>query len=75
MLRLMLGYGLMVASLLGWLAIPALAWFDLDLTQVAAATTGLLIFAEVAFWLAILLLGRPAWERIKGWFRWRARSG
>lgn len=75
MLRLVVGYGLMLASLLGWLAIPALAWFELDLAQAAAATTGLLIFAELAFWLSIVLLGRPAWERIKGWCRWRRSGG
>lgn len=63
-----LGYGLLLASCVAWLAIFALPFLDLSGAQIAGATTTLIIIGEVVFWLAIFLLGRPAWERIKAFF-------
>jgi len=62
-----LGYSLLLASCVAWLAIFALPFLDLSGAQIAGATTTLII-GEVVFWLAIFLLGRPAWERIKAFF-------
>lgn len=75
-LRKIAAYVLIVISFVAWLLIPALLWFELSVGQVAAATSALIVGGEVTFYLGVLLLGREAWERIKGFVvAWRKRSG
>lgn len=65
MLRKLTGYLLLVFSCLAWLALPALAWLDLSVAETASVVAAMLLGAEVAFWLAVILLGRPVYERLK----------
>jgi ABC-type xylose transport system permease subunit len=60
-----LGYGLIALSTLAWIAVFIVPFLDLSVGQIAAFITALIIFAEVTFYLAILLLGKPLWQKIK----------
>jgi hypothetical protein len=68
-MRKLLGYVLLVLSCVAWGVIPKLPFFDITVGQAAAATTGLIILGEASFFLAVLLLGREVWEKIKALFR------
>ncbi|MCW8885890.1 MAG: transporter suffix domain-containing protein [Motiliproteus sp.] len=59
------GLLLLFVSFLPWGVILLLPFSDLSLAEIAAATTGLIIFAEVTFLLAIALMGREVWEHLK----------
>lgn len=75
-LRKIAAYVLIVVSFLAWLLIAALPWLELSMGQAAAAASALIVGGEVTFYLGVLLLGREAWERIKGLFvAWQKRPG
>lgn len=75
-LRKITAYVLIVMSFVAWLLIPALLWLELSAGQMAAAASALIVGGEVTFYLGVLLLGREAWERIKGLaIAWRKRWG
>lgn len=63
------GYVLLVLSFLAWGAIAALPLLDISIATAAAITTALVIGGEASFFLAIALLGREAWEKMKSVFR------
>jgi hypothetical protein len=63
------GYVLLAISCLAWAAILALPLFEITVGRVAALTTGLIIAGEATFFLGVALLGKEAWEKIKGVFR------
>lgn len=63
------GYALFVFSFLAWAAIFATPLLELSLRQAAVLTSGLLIAAEVSFFLSIVLLGKPALDKFKAIFR------
>lgn len=65
-LRKVAAYALIVISFVAWLVIPALPWLELSAGQAAAAASALIVGGEVTFYLGVLLLGREAWQRIKG---------
>lgn len=67
-----LGIALIIVSFVLWGIIVALPFLGLKAGVIAGATTALVILGEITFWLGILLAGRPAWERIKGFF-WRKK--
>jgi hypothetical protein len=69
------GYTLLALSFLAWGAILSLPLFQISVGTAAALTTGLIIAGEVAFYLAIALLGKEAWQKIKGFFRRGRRGG
>ena len=64
-----INYTLLILSFVGWAVIALLPFLDLTATQIAGATTGLIISAEVAFFASIALLGKEVWERIKARFK------
>lgn len=68
-IRKALGYVLLIVSLLAWAALPVIPFLSWDATIKAAWAGGIFIFAEVTWWLAVLLLGKEIVE----WFRqgWR----
>lgn len=68
------GYVLLVLSFLAWGAIAALPLLDISIGTAAAITTALVIGGEASFFLALALLGREAWEKMKSVFR-RKRNG
>ena len=60
-----LGYFLMALSTIAWLAVFVIPFLDYDALEIAGIITALIIVGEVAFYVAILLLGKPFWEKIK----------
>lgn len=60
-----LGFSLIALSTLAWIAVFIVPFLDFSVAQIAAIITVLIIFAEVTFYLAILLLGKPLWQKIK----------
>lgn len=60
-----LGFSLIAASVLTWGAVFIIPFLDLEVLQIAGIITGLIIFAEICFFLAILLLGKTYWSRLK----------
>jgi hypothetical protein len=63
-----LGVVLIALSLLPWLALTVLPFLGLG-TAAFAAGGGLIVVAEVAFWLGLVLVGRDTWSlaRSHGW--------
>lgn len=72
-LRKVLGYVLLVLSLLGWAALPVFPFLSWDAATKAAWAGATFVFAEVTWWLAVLLLGKE----IVQWFRmkWQLLKG
>lgn len=68
-MRKVSGYVLLTLSFLAYGAIVTLPLFEISVGEVAALTTGLIVAGEATFFLGIALLGREAWEKIKGFFR------
>ncbi|GAA3934238.1 transporter suffix domain-containing protein [Litoribacillus peritrichatus] len=63
-----LGYILLVLSFLLWFAIPVVPFMDLPTVQIVGVTTGLLISSEIIFYLALFLLGKEVWFKVKALF-------
>ena len=64
-LKKLIGYVFLVFSFLVWAVIAALPFMDISTSEMATATTVLIISGEVLFLLAIALLGKEAWLKIK----------
>lgn len=60
-----LAYGLIAISTIAWLMVFVVPFFDLSTVDMALWITVLFIIGEVAFYIAILLLGKTVWEKIK----------
>jgi len=60
-----LGYFLIALSTMAWSAVFVIPFLDYDALEIAGIITALIIVGEVAFYIAILLLGKPFWEKIK----------
>lgn len=60
-----LGYFLIALSTIAWTAVFVIPFLEFDLLEIAGIITGLIIIGEVAFYIAILLLGKSFWEKIK----------
>jgi len=63
------GYLFLIFSFVAWGAITLLPFIDISKSQVAGATTFLIISGELLFWSSIVLLGKEVWENIKGKFK------
>lgn len=63
-----LGYLFIVLSFGVWGLIALLPFLELSKGEIATATTLLIIGGEVAFLIAIALLGRGFWSKIKSLF-------
>lgn len=59
------GFSLIAISSLAWIAVFVIPFLDLSGLQMAGIITGLIIFAEICFYIAILLLGKPLWNKLK----------
>ncbi|MBD2042184.1 transporter suffix domain-containing protein [Microcoleus sp. FACHB-672] len=78
-----LGLFLIIFSFLPWIAIVAIVpWLPLTAAFKAVLVPVMLVLAEVAFWLALLLVGKEAatryrryfnlrtlWKRLRKWIR------
>ena len=65
----LIGYVFLVLSFLVWGVIAALPFTDMSNGEMASATTALIISGEVLFLLAIALLGKETWLKIKTIFK------
>ena len=63
------GYLFLVLSFVVWGVIAALPFMDITSGEMAATTTTLIISGEVLFLVAIALLGKEAWLKIKSIFK------
>ncbi len=63
------GVLLIVLSFVCWLLVPVVPFLGLNGGTAFAAVAGLLIVAEVVFWLGLVLAGRETWKLAKanGW--------
>jgi hypothetical protein len=63
------GVLLITLSALAWLLIPAVPLLGLDRVGSATVAGGLVVGAEIAFWLGLVLAGRDTWKAAKehGW--------
>ena len=64
------GYALFVLSCLGWLVVPVFPFLPMSTAAKAAWVAGALIFAEVTWWLMVLLLGKEVIEYCQRGWRW-----
>lgn len=64
-----LGVILMGLSLVLWLPLPVLPFLSMSAANKAALGGGLVVSAEVAFWLGAALAGPEAARRMRSWFR------
>ena len=69
MKKKIIGYIFFVASFIAWAAIAILPFLNLSIEMVAVVTTMLIVGAEVAFILSIVLLGKEFSEKLKVFFR------
>lgn len=71
------GIALIVVSLLSWL-IPLIAPFTPYSTKVKAGIiTGAIVFAEVVFWIGVLLVGKEVAAKFRGYLNpknWRKNN-
>jgi len=67
----LIGYILLGISALSFLLILIFPWFGFSKGEIAGIITGLIIVGEVTFYLAIFILGRSFYEKIKRFFRFR----
>jgi hypothetical protein len=65
------GVLLIVLALLCWLAIPLVPFAGMGGGATAAAIGGLVVLAEIVFWIGVVLIGRETWRltREQGWRR------
>ncbi|MBW2290454.1 MAG: transporter suffix domain-containing protein [Deltaproteobacteria bacterium] len=60
-------------SVLLWAPIPVIPFLSISSASKAAVGGGLVVSAEIAFWLGAVLAGPEAANRMRSWFR-RARK-
>lgn len=58
---------LMVLSTIAWTLVFVIPFLDYSATAMAGMITGLIVLGEVSFYIAILLLGKPMWQKIKAY--------
>ena len=63
-LRKITGYIILSISLIAWAALPIIPFIPLGASAKAAWGGGVFIFAEITWWLAVVLLGKE----IVQWF-------
>jgi len=65
------GVSLITLSFLPWMLIPCVPWlpFLTSVTEKASTVAGLIIAAEILFWVGLLFAGKETWQAIKlhGW--------
>ena len=68
-MKKIVGYAFLALSIAAWGGIAALPLLDMSVGATATWTAALLIGGEIAFFLAVTLLGRDAWKRIQSVFK------
>jgi hypothetical protein len=68
-MKKVIGYFLFVISFIAWAAIAVLPFLNLSIEMGVAIMTGLMVGAEIAFFLSIVLLGKEFLEIFKNLFR------
>jgi hypothetical protein len=64
-----IGYILFASSFMAWAAIAVLPFLNLSIEMGAAITAGLIVGAEIAFFLSIALVGKEFLEKFKNLFK------
>jgi hypothetical protein len=67
-IRKQLGYVLFILSCIAWVVVVLLPFSNFSITQIAGATTVLIVLAELLFFGSLALLGKTFWVRIKTFF-------
>ncbi len=67
-----LGIGLVIASPVPWLLLLVLPFLPLSVVERAIAAGGLLVVAEVMFWVGVLLAGQEVVRRYRQQLRLKA---
>ena len=60
-----LAYILIAVSTISWTAVFAIPFLEFSISEMAGIITALIIIGEVTFYLAILLLGKTVWTKMK----------
>lgn len=63
-----LAYALIAISTLSWTMVFVIPFLDFSVAEIAGIITVLIIIGEVTFYIAILLLGKPLWEKMKNYW-------
>ena len=63
-----LAYTLIAISTIAWTMAFIIPFLDFSIAEIAGIITALIIIGEVAFYIAILLMGKPLWEKIKNYW-------
>ena len=66
--------GLLGLSVAFWILLPAVPFLPLGTAEKAALGGGLIVAAEVAFWIGAMLAGPEAARRMRSWLRVRRRE-
>ena len=61
-------------SLALWVPVPAVPFLPLSSGAKAALVGGLIVGAEIAFWLGAILAGPEATRRMRSWLRIRRKK-
>ena len=72
-MRKLLGYILLAISCVAWLAVPVIPFLPLSAVEKASWVGGVIIFAEIAWWLAMPLLGKEIIAWCKNAWQWCKR--
>ena len=73
-MRKLLGYILLAISCLAWLTVPIIPFLSLSAVEKASWVGGIIIFAEIAWWLAMPLLGKEIIAWCKSAWQWCKRA-
>ena len=60
-----LAYTLIAISTICWTAVFVIPFLDFSMVEIAGIITALIIVGEITFYIAILLLGKTLWNKIK----------
>ena len=74
-LRRGLGVALIALCAVGWIAVVVMPFLGLSAGRLAAAIATLVIAAESAFALGIVLLGKEIWQKFKAFLRLAKGAG
>ena len=69
------GIGLIALCAAGWIGVVVLPFVGLSAGRLAAAIAALVIAAESAFALGIVLLGKEIWQKLKAFLRLAKDAG
>ena len=69
-----IGVGLLGLSLVLWVPVPAVPFLPLSSGAKATLAGGLIVGAEIAFWLGAILAGPESTRRMRSWLRIRRKK-